>query len=104
MKLKDLASKPKLVKVVLDDKDIVENYGEELEFFINDRLPIATYTKLASIKSDNMGELFEALRHLILDENGEPVMNDEAILPIDLLNSAVLKVTESLGKFQKSTS
>ena len=32
MKLKDLASKPKLVKVVLDDKDIVENYGEELEF------------------------------------------------------------------------
>ena len=98
MKLADLATKPQLVKVVIDDKDIVETYGEELEFFINDRLPIATYTKLASLKSDNVGDLFEALKDLILNEEGKPVMDDEKILPLDLLNAAVVKVTDRLGK------
>ena len=98
MKLADLATKPQLVKVVIDDKDIVETYGEELEFFINDRLPIATYTKLASLKSDNVGDLFEALKDLVLDENGQPVMDNEKILPLDLLNAAVVKVTDRLGK------
>lgn len=98
MKLKDLATKPKLVKVIIDDKDIVEKYGEELEFFVNDRLPIATYTKLASLKQDDMMEMFEALRYLILDEDGNCVMDEEKILPIDLLNAAVLKVTDQLGK------
>ena len=98
MKLKDLATKPQLIKVVIDDKELVEIYGEELEFFINDRLPIATYTKLASVKTDNVGELFDALKDLILDEDGNPVMDDEKILPLDLLNASVIKVTERLGK------
>jgi hypothetical protein len=98
MKLKDLATKPQLIRVVIDDKELVETYGEELEFFINDRLPIATYTKLASVKTDNVGELFDALKDLILDEDGKPVMDDEKILPLDLLNASVIKVTERLGK------
>lgn len=98
MKLADLATKPQLVKVVIDDKELVETYGEELEFYVNDRLPIATYTKLASVKTDNVGDLFEALKDLILDEEGKPVMDDEKILPLDLLNAAVVKVTDRLGK------
>ena len=98
MKLKDLATKPKLVKVIIDEADIVEEYGEELEFFVNDRLPIATYTKLASIKQDDLSELFEALKHLILDEEGNPVMCDDKILPMNLLSASVVKVTEMLGK------
>mgnify|MGYP003627414579 CR=1 FL=1 len=98
MKLKDLAQKPKLVKVIIDDKDIVETYGEELEFYVNDRLPIATYTSLASVKQNNIGELFDALKNLILDEEGKPVMDDEKMLPMDLLNAAVEKVTANLGK------
>ena len=98
MKLKDLASKPKLVKVLIDDKDIVEKYGEEIEFFINDRLPIHEYTKLASIKTDDATSMYDALRNLILDENGKPVMEDDKVLPMDVLNASVLKVTESLGK------
>lgn len=98
MKLQDLAQKPQLVKVIIDDKDIVEEYGEELEFFVNDRLPIATYTKLASVKTNDVGDLFEALKDLILNEEGMPVMSDEKILPLGLLNAAVVKVTDRLGK------
>ena len=98
MKLTELASKPKLVKVLIDDKEIVEKYGEEIEFFINDRLPIQEYTKLASIKTDDAVAMYNALRNLILDENGKPVMDDEKVLPVDVLNASVVKVTESLGK------
>lgn len=98
MKLQDLASKPKLVRVTISEKEIVDKYGEELEFFINDRLPIQEYTKLASIKSDDAIGMYEALRNLILNEDGKPVMDDDAVLPMDVLNAAVIKVTESLGK------
>lgn len=98
MKLQDLASKPKLVKVTISEEGIVKKYGEELEFYINDRLPIQEYTKLASIKSDDAIAMYDALRNLILNEDGKPVMDDDKVLPMDVLNAAVLKVTESLGK------
>ena len=98
MKLAELASKPQLVKVIIDDKEIVEKYGEELEFFINDRLPISSYTHLASLTKDDVGELYEALKDLILDEAGNPVLTEEKTLPLDLLTASVVKVTERLGK------
>ena len=48
-KLSDLAGKPELTSMVIDNADIVEKYGEELEFYVYDKLPISTYTKLASL-------------------------------------------------------
>lgn len=98
MKLTELAKKPQLVEIKIDDKEIVEKYGDELLFFIHDRLPLDTYTSLASIKTDDPAAMYSLIKDLILDENGHPVMSEGNVLPIDVMNSAVIKVTENLGK------
>jgi|TARA_R110000737_G_scaffold64622_3_gene92390 hypothetical protein len=97
-KLSDLAGKPELTPMVIDNADIVEKYGEELEFYVYDKLPISTYTKLASLDSKDAGQLYAAVKDLILDDKGLPVVNEEKTLPMDIMNAAILKVTESLGK------
>ena len=97
-KLSELAAKPQLTEIILDDADIVEKYGEELQFFIYDKLPIATYTKLASINTKDAGELYNAVKDLILDDKGLPVVNEGLTLPMDIMNAAIMKVTDSLGK------
>ena len=98
MKLSELAAKPQLKEIQIDDKNIVEAYGDKLSFFVMDRLPIETYTKLASVKTEDPGEMYNVIKDLILDEDGMPVMADGNVLPMDVMTAAVLKVTESLGK------
>jgi len=97
-KLSELAGKPSLTSIIIDDQDIVEKYGDELEFFVYDKLPISTYTKLASLDAKDAGQLYNAVKDLVLDEKGLPVVNDENTLPMDVMNAAILKVTDSLGK------
>ena len=97
-KLSELAGKPSLTSIVIDDQEIVEKYGEELEFFVYDKLPISTYTKLASIDTKDAGQLYMAVKDLVLDEKGHPVVDEEKTLPMDIMNAAILKVTDSLGK------
>lgn len=97
-RLSELAGKPSLTSIIIDDKDIVEKYGEELEFFVYDKLPISTYTKLASLNTSNPGELYEAVKDLVLDDKGLPVVDEEKTLPMDVMNAALMKVTDSLGK------
>ena len=98
MKLKDLATKPQLQEVTIDDEKIVQEYGDSLQFYIQDRLPIETYTKLASIKTEDAGEMYNIIKDLILDENGHPVMVEDKILPMNVMVAAVEKVTQFLGK------
>ena len=98
MKLKELAAKPQLVEIIIDDEAIVEEYGDNLSFFIHDRLPIEKYTHLASLNTDDAGAMYQVIKDLILDEDGLPVMSDGNVLPLNVMNAAVLKVTENLGK------
>lgn len=98
MKLSELAAKPQLQEIIIDDKDIVKAYGDSLSFFVMDRLPIETYTKLASVKTEDAGEMYNVIKDLILDEKGLPVMADGNVLPMDVMTAAVIKVTETLGK------
>ena len=98
MKLERLASKPQLTKLTIDNPDIVETYGEELEFYVWDRLDMATYTKLAGIDQSDVTVMYAALRDMILDADGKPVMTDELVLPMDVMTAAVEKVVARLGK------
>ena len=98
MKLKELAQKPQLVELLIDDETLVEKYGDTLQFFVQDRLPIELYTKLASVKGDDAGQMYNVIKDLILDEDGLPVMIDGNMLPMDVMTEAVMKVTERLGK------
>lgn len=98
MKLSELAAKPQLKEIIIDEKDIVEEYGDSLSFYVQDRLPIETYTKLATMKTEDAGSMYNVIKELILDENGLPVMSDGNVLPMNVMTAAVMKVTETLGK------
>lgn len=98
MKLQELAAKPKLTKITIDDHDLVEKYGDELEFYVHDRFDMETFTKMASVETTDPGKIYNIVKDLILDDNGQPVMHDELVLPMDLMMAAVVKVTDTLGK------
>jgi hypothetical protein len=98
MKLTQLATKPQLNKIVIDDAELVEKYGEEVEFFIHDRISLEQYTQLASVKTEDFSSIIGLVKELVLDENGKQVMDEEHVLPTDLLNACMGKVVESLGK------
>jgi|TARA_R110002050_G_scaffold66093_3_gene142668 hypothetical protein len=99
MKLSELAQEPKLIKLIVDHESVKEKYGEELEFWVYDRQPINTFAKMASADpKENFDEIAEVMSDLILDENGNKVLADGKILPMDLMTHCITKVSETLGK------
>lgn len=98
MKLTQLAAKPQLVKIVLNDEETIKEYGEELEFFIYDRQPMDKFVRLAQMKGENMGELITAVNEMVLDELGNPVIKDGLMLPTNVMTRVIGRVVETLGK------
>jgi hypothetical protein len=98
MKLKDLASKPKLIQIILDDEDTIASYGESLEFFTYDRQPIQVFMKLASTQGTDNEAMLELVRKMILDEEGKEIINDEVSIPGPVLMRAITKIVATLGK------
>jgi hypothetical protein len=98
MKLTQLAAKPQLVKIELNDEDVVKEYGEPLEFHIWDRQPMDRFVKLAQMKGENMSELIEAVNDMVLDEEGNPIIKDGLVLPTNIMTKVIGKVVETLGK------
>jgi len=97
-KLTQFASKPQLICITLDDADIRERYEDALEFWVYDRQPLETFAQLAQVRADNLGDMIQQIKQLILDETGKPIMHDDLTLPSDLLLKAVNRVVELLGK------
>tara|TARA_R110002126_G_scaffold62983_3_gene161759 strand:- start:8 stop:304 length:297 start_codon:yes stop_codon:yes gene_type:complete len=98
MKLTQLATKPQLIKIIIDDAELVEKYSEEVEFFVHDKISLDQYTQLASVKTEDFTSIIQLVKELVLDEEGKRVMDEEHVLPMDLLNACMMKVVESLGK------
>lgn len=98
MKINQIASKPQLIKVTLEDKDTIKELGEPLDFWTWDRQPLDKFMKLASVKQDKPGEIIEVVKTLILDENGKEVIQGEIMLPTQILIRIIQKVVETLGK------
>tara|TARA_R110000868_G_scaffold46599_3_gene153739 strand:- start:158 stop:454 length:297 start_codon:yes stop_codon:yes gene_type:complete len=98
MQLKDLAKEPKLIKITLDDADVVKEFGEAVEFWTWDRQPMATYLKMANITPENTTEIFETIRELVLDADGAQILDDKNALPTMLLLKVLNTVVETLGK------
>lgn len=98
MKLSDLAKKPQLTKITISDEDIVAEFGEAIEFWTWDRQPMDTFLKLASVDQSNTASVIEAVRDLVLDENGKPVITGENSLPTKVMMRVITSVVESLGK------
>lgn len=98
IKINQIASKPQLIKVTLDDEFTKAELGDELEFWTWDRQPLDKFMKLASIKQDNPEEIIAVVKELILDEDGKIIIKDDIMLPTQILVRVIHKVVEVLGK------
>ena len=99
MKLSQIAAKPKLIEVSIDDEEIIKEYEEALVFYTWDRQPMDVFTRIANIgENGDMPVLLDIVKTLILDEEGNPILTDKNMLPTSILMKAMNKVTEQLGK------
>jgi hypothetical protein len=98
MNLKDLAAKPQLIKLSLEDEDIVATYGEPLDFYTWDRQPMDVFLRVAASDRQDFGELVDVLKNLVLDSEGNPVMKDGMVLPSRVLVATFTKMVSVLGK------
>ena len=98
LKLTQLASKPQLIKITLDNAELTERYGDELEFWIYDRQPIDQFIKMATTGADNYGEMIKMVNEMILDEAGSRVITGDDVLPNDVMVAVISAVVERLGK------
>ena len=106
MKLSQLASKPTLTKIVIDDEVIVKEYGEELEFYIYDRQPMSVFMKLASMdqNENSLEDLAHIVEDMIMDEQGKKIINKDVSLPIDVMVKVIEKTVNRLGNTKTPTS
>ncbi len=98
MKLAQLAAKPQLIKIELDDTEVVTEFGEALEFWTWDRQPLETFMKLANSKENDTLGMIEIVRTLILDEAGKEIITKDVMLPSHVLIRVIAKIVETLGK------
>lgn len=98
MKLSQLAAKPQLTKITIDDEDVVKEFGETIEFWTWDRQPLDTFMKLATASNTDPKAMFEIVRTLILDETGKEVVGGDNMLPSNILLKAIAKIVDLLGK------
>jgi hypothetical protein len=98
VKLTQLAAKPQLIRLVLDTPDVIERYQEPLEFYTWDRQPLDVFVKLAQINNSNIGDVIDIVRTMILDESGNQVIQNDVMLPSQVLIQAIGKITDTLGK------
>jgi len=98
MKLTQLAAKPQLVKITIDDEETIKEYGEAVEFWVWDRQPMERFVRMATLTSDNFGSLVEAVNEMVLDETGKPVCVDGMTLPAGIMTRVINRVVDTLGK------
>ncbi len=99
MKLSELSKKPELIKLTIDKKDLVEKYGETLDFYMYDRQPLHVYSRIAkSSQSEDIGDYLIMLMDVMLNADGTTVMDEESLLPLDLMTEAMTLIAQHLGK------
>lgn len=105
MLISQVAKKPTLIKMDLDDAKIVETYGDVITFYMYDNIDLNTYFNFFKVQQDENGEeLNKLIRKIILDEKGRQVVKDDEMLPIDICFAALVKINENLGKSKAMSS
>jgi len=98
MNLKDLAKTPQLIKITLNDEELLKEFGEALDFYTYDRQPMDTFLKIASTGGADMAELGGLLKDMILDSEGQAIIKDGMMLPTRVLMAAFTELVTVLGK------
>lgn len=98
MKLAQIAKKPQLALMTLDDAETVKEFGEPLEFYTWDRQPMDIFLKLSTVDPTNQGAIISAVKELVMDEKGNKILEGEDVLPTNVMLRVMTKVVEGLGK------
>ena len=99
MDIKQLAKKPQLIEIVLDQAELIEEFGEPIKFWMYDYVDISTYFDFFKSQGEGNGEQLNALlRSIILNQEGKPALEDDEALPINISVAALTKINETLGK------
>lgn len=98
MQLSQIAAKPQLIKMILDDEDTVKEFGEPVEFYTWDRQPMDVFMQLANVSNKDPQIMIGIIRTLILDEAGKEIITKDAMLPSNVLLRVVARVVDLLGK------
>jgi hypothetical protein len=105
MDISKFAKKPTLIKIVMDDAEVVETYGDTIEFHILDQMSISTYFEFYKLQQDqDSDKLNDLLRKIVLKDDGTPALTEEEIFPVDLTLGLLVKINEFLGKSKAKTS
>ena len=105
MNIKEFASKPQLIEIILDEPTLVEKYGETITFYTYDTVSLTSYFDFYDARSENQfGNLEKIMRKMILLDDGKPALAADEDLPIDIATAAIQKIGDILGKSQRKTS
>jgi hypothetical protein len=105
MDISKFAKKPTLTKIVMDDAEVIEQYGETIEFHMLDQMSISTYFEFYRLQQDqDSDKLNDLLRKIVLKDDGTPALSEEEIFPVDLTLGLLVKINEFLGKSKAKTS
>jgi hypothetical protein len=105
MDISKFAKKPVITKITIDDAEVVELYGESIEFHMLDQMSISTYFEFYKLQQDqDSDKLNDLLRKIVLREDGTPALASDEILPVDLTLGLLVKINEFLGKSKAKTS
>ena len=96
--LSQIAAKPQLIEVVLDDEQTIAEFGESLQFWTWDRQPLPMFMRLASLSGADTSLMIEVVRTLILDQDGKEIITENTMLPTPVLLRAIARITDLLGK------
>lgn len=99
MKLSEIAKRPQLIEITLDNEKIQAEFGEALTFYSWDRQPMDVFMRLASIDTTDTTVVIDAVRELILDQDGKKILVDDITLPTHVMLSVITRIVEDLGKF-----
>jgi hypothetical protein len=83
----------------MDDEEVVQEFGESLEFWTWDRQPMEVFLKMSSIDAENYSVIIDTVKTMILDEKGAAIIKDDIVLPTNIMLRAINKIVEKLGKF-----
>ena len=105
MDISKFAKKPVLTKIVMDDAEIVETYGEAIEFHMLDQMSISTYFEFYRLQQEqNSDKLNDLLRKIILKDDGTPALTEDEMFPVDLTLGLLVQINDFLGKSKTKAS
>jgi hypothetical protein len=105
MDISKFAKKPTLTKITIDDAEVVEQYGETIEFHMLDQMSISTYFEFYRLQQDqDSDKLNDLLRKIVLKDDGTPALAEDEMLPVDLTLGLLVKINDFLGKLKTKTS